>query len=136
MRGSVLVVEDDPNLATLVAEVLGDEGFVVSLLDPRSGAIRAEVACLEPDVVLLDGPGGTGYGSSWTDAVWLHEREHPIPVIMFTGHAGDLAEARCGASERSQRAAFAGLLAKPFELEALVELVARAVEQPAAVSRC
>jgi hypothetical protein len=46
---------------------------------------------------------------------------------MFTAHAADLAEAEAGTSERAARAGFAGILAKPFGLDDLVETVARAV---------
>jgi hypothetical protein len=41
-----------------------------------------------------------------------------------------LAEAQLGESARSQRAAFAGIVAKPFDLQVLVDVVASAVQQP------
>ena len=53
--------------------------------------------------------------------------EHgPIPVIMFTGHAKDLAEGQLKETERSQRAAFVGFMGKPFDLDALVVEVRQA----------
>ena len=134
MRGSVLIVDDDRDVSSLVAEVLTDEGFVVSeLADTQPDAIQQEVARSEPDVVLLDGWDSVGYGRSWTQAAWLHERTRPIAVIMFTGHTSDLREAQIGDSERSQRAAFVGFLAKPFDVDTLIAIVARAVEEPAVV---
>ena len=66
-------------------------------------------------------------------AAWMRERSRPIPVIMFTAHTGELAEARLGVSERSKSAAFVGFLSKPFDLRILVETVSRVVEEPAAV---
>ena len=95
--------------------------------------IQQEVARLEPDVVLLDGWDATGYGQSWIDAAWLHARARPIAVIMFTSHTADLQEARLGESERSQAAAFVGVVAKPFDLQEMIDIVARAVEEPATV---
>ena len=134
MRGSVLIVDDDQDISKIVAEVLSEEGFVISeLRDARPGAVQAEVARLEPDVVLLDGGDGRDYGYSWLNAAWMRERTRPIPVIMFTAHARELAEAQLGASERSKSAAFVGFLPKPFDLRILVETVARVVEEPAAV---
>jgi DNA-binding NtrC family response regulator len=132
MRGSVLIVDCDRQVCGLVAELLTTEGFAVSqLVDRQPVSIEAEVARLEPDVVLLAGADRSGYGPAWKDAAWLHARNRPIAVIMFTAHAWDLAEAQLGESERSQRAAFDGFLAKPFELEALVNTVVDAMQQPA-----
>ena len=61
MRGSVLIVDDDQAISKIVAEVLSEEGFVISELgDAQPAVIQAEVARLEPDVVLLDGSDGAG----------------------------------------------------------------------------
>jgi DNA-binding response OmpR family regulator len=134
MRGSVLIVDDDQDISTIVAEVLSEEGFQISVLrDSQPAVIHAEIARLEPDVVLLDGGDGGSYGDSWVYAAWMRERSRPIPVIMFTAHTRELAEARLGVSERSKCAAFVGFLPKPFDLRILVETVARVVEKPAAV---
>jgi CheY-like chemotaxis protein len=129
MRGLVLVVDDDEGIASLVAEVLRDEGFAVTtLVDVGLPALSAALARTQPDAVLLDGGGAASYGRAWETAAWLHERSRPIPVIMFTGHADELAEGRLGESERSQRAAFVGVIAKPFDLQFLIDLVVAAVE--------
>jgi DNA-binding NtrC family response regulator len=134
MRGSVLIVDDDRDVSSLVSEVLAEEGFAVSeLADPQPATFQQEVARLEPDVVLLDGWDATGYGQSWIDAAWLHARARSIAVIKFTSHTADLQEARLGESERSQAAAFVGVVAKPFDLQEMIDIVARAVEEPATV---
>jgi CheY-like chemotaxis protein len=131
LSGSVLVVENDREVAAVVVETLRDEGLVVSaLLDVQLAAIQAAVARLEPNVVVLDGANPTGYGQSWCAAAWLNERDRRTPVVMFTGHARDLAEAQLGESARSQRAAFAGIVAKPFDLQVLVDVVASAFQHP------
>jgi DNA-binding NtrC family response regulator len=98
--GSVLVGENEEVLAKLVTTVLGEEGFRVSwLADPELAAVRDEVTRFEPDVVLLDGGNAIGYGESWQNAAWLHKRD-----------------------------TFAGFVAKPFDLEELIDLVASAAE--------
>jgi CheY-like chemotaxis protein len=136
MPGTVIIVDDDRDVASLVAEVLRDEGFdVVELSHMPPPAMYQAVVRFEPDVVLLDGGDAAGYGQSWTDAAWLRERPRPIAVIMFTAHTTDLREAELGESERSQRAAFVGFIAKPFQLEELVDIVKRAVERPSTVLR-
>jgi DNA-binding response OmpR family regulator len=134
MRGSVLIVDDDQDISKIVAEVLSEEGFVISeLRDAQPAAILAEVKRLEPDVVLLDGGDGLDYGYSWLNATWMRERSRPIPVIMFTAHTRELAEAQLGTSERSKSAGFVGFLPKPFDIRILVETVARVVNEPTAV---
>jgi CheY-like chemotaxis protein len=133
-RGSVLIVDDDRAIASLVADVLEEEGFaVVELADTRPAAIHQEVARLEPDVVLLDGGDRAGSGESWAQGAWLHERTRPIAVIMFTSHIRDLQQAQRGESECSQRASFVGVLPKPFDLHDLIVAVRRAVEEPSVV---
>jgi DNA-binding NtrC family response regulator len=130
IRGSVLIVDDDQDVSSIVAEVLAEEGFAVSeLADHRPTAIEQEVLRLEPDVVLLDGWDSTSYGQSWTQAAWLHERIRPISVIVFTAHTREFAEAQLGESERSQRAGFVGFILKPFDLDQLTALVSRAVQR-------
>ena len=123
----MLVVDDDQDIAGLVLEVLTEEGFAVAeLVDPQPVAIRRMVARLEPDVVLLAGGDAAGYGQSWSTAAWLHARERPIGVIMFTAHARDLAEAQLGASGRSQGAAFVGFVANPGYAETSQEISCQA----------
>jgi two-component system, NtrC family, nitrogen regulation response regulator NtrX len=134
MRGSVLIVDDDQDVSQIVAEVLSEEGFQISVLrDSQPAVIHAAIERLEPDVVLLDGGDGGSYGDSWVYAAWMRERSRPIPVIMFTAHTRELAEAQLGVSDRRKRAAFLGFLPKPFDLRVLVDTVARVVEEPAAV---
>jgi DNA-binding response OmpR family regulator len=132
MPGSVLISDDDATISGLVAEILSEEGFTVAeLLNTRPAAIWEKVASLKPDLVLLDGCGALGYGESWEVAARLRHRKPPIAVIMFTGHAQELTEARLGKSGRSERAAFAGVLSKPFDLQLLIDTVAALSTSPA-----
>lgn len=128
LQRTVLIVDDDKSVVEVVAEILRDEGYAVACLaDGQLGALQAEVARLEPEVVLLDGGGAAGYGQSWNSAAWLRTRGRPIAVIMFTAHQLDLAEAMVGQSERSRCAQFVGFLPKPFDLDAVVDQVAQAM---------
>lgn len=132
--GKVLIVEDDPVLGDLVQTILVDDGYTASVLGSAlvdrvgADALRGAVGRLEPDCVLLDS-GGRGMmpQSSWVDAAWLHDRARAVPVVMFTVDAEAMQEARLGASARSQAAAYFAVLDKPFNLDDLLDTVARAV---------
>jgi CheY-like chemotaxis protein len=127
-RGKVLVVEYDPVIGDLLYAVLVDDGYEVELLGATvPDAIRVAVGRFEPDCVLLDGHSARRYGSSWAEASWLSGRSRHVPVVMLSTDRATLEEARAEASPRSQDAAFAAVVAKPFELDELLDAVAVAV---------
>jgi CheY-like chemotaxis protein len=126
--GKVLVVEYDPVVGDLVYAVLTDEGYDVELLGAVApDTIRVAVGRFEPDCVLLDGHSARRYGSSWGEASWLSGRSRHVPVVMLSTDAAAVREARAEETARSQDAAFAAVLDKPFELDDLLEAVAVAV---------
>lgn len=125
---SVLVVDDDEDVGEVIAAILVDEGYAVSVItDVSDASFRTAIGQLEPDLVLLDGAGRHEYGEGWLEAARVHKRHRAIPVIMLTGHAKDASEAEAGGTERAQTAAFAAVLLKPFSLDTLVDTVARTV---------
>ena len=112
----VLVVEDDPGIRALVADVLLDEGYTVEVAHDVPSALRAlDRAPARVCLVLLDVmlPGGDGV------AVLAHQRAagRRTPVVALSASAERLAAAR--------RAGATGTIGKPFELEQLVGAVAR-----------
>jgi CheY-like chemotaxis protein len=123
----VLCVDDDRDIAEIVQAVLADEGYAVSCLySTENDALRRIVGQLEPDCVLLDSSSSLGYEEAWIEAATLASRGRRVPVIMFTAHTQDVAEARAGASERATAAQFSAVLEKPFALDHLLEAVASA----------
>jgi len=125
---SVLVVDDDEDVGEVIAAVLSDEGYTATTLSDMSvDSFRSAIGQLEPDLILLDGAGREEYGEGWLEAALMHLRHRPIPVIMLTGHSIDASEAEAGGTARAQAAAFAAVLLKPFNLDRLIDLVARTV---------
>ena len=124
---SVLVVDDDRDIGELVEAILTDAGYAVSLLQElEPEPIAAAVGRLEPDCVLLDSSSALDYGDSWAVAQRLATRERPVPVVMFTAHQAAAREAQTNTSDRSQAARFASVLAKPFDLDDLLDVVQQA----------
>ena len=123
---SVLCVDDDRDVAEVVQAILEDEGYAVSCLyELADDALLRAVGRLEPDVVLLDSASATDYGESWDLAGVITHRRRPVPVVMFTAHSADVAEASAG-SPRAQAAGFAATVLKPFHLDELITAVGTA----------
>ncbi len=82
----VLVVEDDPDIAQLLAHSLGRAGFVVDLLASGADALPA-VRRLSPDLILLDLmlPGVDGL--EVCRALRANPATAAVPVIMLTARA-------------------------------------------------
>ena len=127
-RPSILCVDDDRDVVEVVQAILEDEGYAVSsLYDLTDDALLRTIGRLEPDAVMLDGFAAASFDASWDLAAGIRNRSRPVPVVMFTAHAQDVAEAEEATSDRAKQAGFAAILAKPFTLDDLVETVARAV---------
>lgn len=132
LRKTVVVVDDDRDIAEVVQTVLLDEGFSVSCLYETRRDVRAAIDRLDPDCVLLDGGDPASYGRSWELASWLASRPRPIPAVMLTGHAADREEAMLDESARAKEARISGVIPKPFDIDQLVKVVHSAVDQQAA----
>ncbi|THB71404.1 MAG: sigma-54-dependent Fis family transcriptional regulator [Gammaproteobacteria bacterium] len=80
----VLVVDDEPDIRSLLCEILDDEGFTV---DSASNASEAQQALRshKPDLILLDiwmpDLDGISLLKEWSENSGL-----PCPVIMMSGH--------------------------------------------------
>lgn len=79
----LLVLEDEPLVASLIASFLEKRGFAVSSCHDAIGAKRL-VSELDPDAVLIDinlgaGPNGLQFGE------WLHKSHPDIVQIYLTG---------------------------------------------------
>jgi CheY-like chemotaxis protein len=112
MPEPILVVDDDASIRTLLAAVLTDEGYSVALA--CNG--RAALDCLTdqpPRLILLDLQMPVMDG--WTFHAELRARALPIPVVYMTAGAQ--------AQQEAERHHADGFLAKPFELDELIDLV-------------
>ncbi|MBV9328708.1 MAG: response regulator [Chloroflexi bacterium] len=122
----MLIVEDDSATGLIVLQLLLDEGYAASLLSiASSDTFRAAVGRLEPDCILLDSGAGSEYGAAWLEAVWSYTRRPPVPVVMFTAQHSAAEEVAAQPTERS--AAIFAVVAKPFDIDELLETVASTV---------
>lgn len=116
----ILVVDDEPDIALLVRDILQDEGFTVSVARDAAEAREARRA-RRPDLILLD---------IWlpdTDGItlleeWAHRSHLDTPVVMMSGH-GTIETA----VEATRLGAF-DFIEKPLSTPKLLLSVHRALE--------
>jgi len=113
MPATILVVDDDPHICTLVAEFLRAEGHDARCAHDGLAAL-AEVERDPPDLIVTDlaMPRLDGAGL----VAQLHERGHRIPVVVITA-----------LHHRVPSLPVAGFVAKPFDLDHLQAAVERAL---------
>jgi two-component system, chemotaxis family, CheB/CheR fusion protein len=84
--GSVLVVEDDPDVRELLETYLKDEGHEVATACDGAGA-RDLVAggMVRPDLILTDYTLPNGMNGAEVAALVAEALDHPVPAIILTG---------------------------------------------------
>jgi len=120
VRHSLLVVDDEPDIRSMVADILEDEGYEVMLAE-HAAAARQSVRRQRPDLVLLDiwmpDTDGLSLLKEWVGGGGL-----PCPVVMMSGH---------GTVETAVEATRLGaydFIEKPLSLAKLLLVVERALE--------
>jgi two-component system nitrogen regulation response regulator NtrX len=115
----LVVVEDDPDLAELIAGQLEGEGHAVRVAGDGREGLRL-VGERQPDLVLLDVEMPFLTGPQMAGQMLLHDLgEEQIPVVLLSGVTNlHQVAARVGTSY---------FLGKPFDAAALSRLVARAL---------
>jgi DNA-binding response OmpR family regulator len=116
MRG-VLIVEDDEDIRADLAAILRIKGFDVSDVANGREALELMVDRGVPCVILLDLMMPVMNGWELRAALKADVRFSTVPVIVMTG-AGRLEDTIASLDA-------VAVLAKPFELQRLIELVAR-----------
>lgn len=128
MEQNVLIVEDDAAVSQVVAELLTEAGYrPIAIADHT--LISEMVERWHPRCVLLDGElTRSGESRSWRDAAAIRRAHPALPVVLLTGDAAMVDEARAARSYRSRAAGFAGIIGKPFVIEEVVNTVQAAVD--------
>ena len=116
----VLVVDDEPDIRTLLCEILDDEGFTVSSAANGTEA-QQELRNHKPDLILLDiwmpDLDGLSLLKEWSENGGL-----PCPVIMMSGHG------RIEHALEATRLGAYDFIEKPLSIAKLLLTVERALE--------
>ena len=114
----ILLVDDDPDILTLVAMRLSGAGYQVRTADSAEKALAA-FAAEQPQVLITDLRMGGMDGMALFEAV--RARAPTLPVIVLTAH-GNIPDA----VEATKRGVF-GFLTKPLDSKLLLEQVEQAL---------
>ncbi|MBM4221257.1 MAG: sigma-54-dependent Fis family transcriptional regulator [Gammaproteobacteria bacterium] len=116
----ILVVDDEADIRSTISDILGDEGYGVSVA-ANAAAAREEVRRAAPDLVLLDvwmpDVDGITLLREWTEAGALH-----CPVVILSGH-GTVETAM-----EATRLGAADFIEKPLSLAKLLRTVRKALD--------
>ncbi len=119
-RGTVLVIDDDAWIRSVIAEFLADEGYTVTQAgDGSSGLDLAER--LQPDVILLDLALPMRSGLEVLQRLKERQPTREIPVIIVSAYAMLLIGDHAGRAD--------GVVHKPIDLKQLLDHVNGLVRQ-------
>lgn len=119
-RPSVLIVDDQPDVAETAAEILEHFGYDVALAYTASEALDVLTGGAAVDVLFLDI--GMRAGMSGLDlALMVRERFPRVAVLLTTGHSDGAAEGRAKGFE---------VLIKPYFVDSLRAAMARVSPAP------
>jgi DNA-binding response OmpR family regulator len=117
-KGPVLVVEDDPDILSSVADILDFEGYAVETAIDGSVALSI-LEKVQPTLILLDMRMPVLNG--WEFARILKERNIKVPILVMTAAQ----DARRWAEEIGAE----GYIPKPFHVMDLLNAVAKFHDQ-------
>ncbi len=118
--GSVLVIDDDAWIRSVIADFLTDEGYSVN--EAGDGSTGLEIAeQLQPDVILLDLALPMRSGLEVLQRLKERQPTREIPVIIVSAYAMLLVRDAAGRAD--------GFVHKPIDLKQLLDHVNRLVRQ-------
>jgi CheY-like chemotaxis protein len=122
----VLVIDDSRELRDFLALLLTDEGYTVTTAASLHEA-RTALGNRLPDLVIADAYLPDGEPFAVLDMLAADDATHDLPLVFCTGAVMEVE----GVQARLD-AARAEVIFKPFDIDALLTIVARCCRQPAA----
>jgi CheY-like chemotaxis protein len=116
----ILIVDDEPALREILAAVLADEGYAVQTAADGRSALDL-ITTAPPDLVITDisMPRLDGWGL----LVQIRQDDPTLPVLLISAIRPTLT----GTGHPAPTADHTAFLAKPFDLEELLDLVTRLI---------
>jgi CheY-like chemotaxis protein len=111
----ILIIEDNPGISLVLAEVLSDSGHAVSIAHNGKEGLDLLINHELPDVILLD------IFMPVINGVEFRKRQLQIPHLAFIPVIGMSADAYI--KQRCLSCQITHYLKKPFELNELIEMI-------------
>jgi DNA-binding response OmpR family regulator len=112
----ILVVEDDPDILEFLQVLFAQEGYIVAIADQPEDVENLHDGSL-PDLILIDVSLSGKDGRDIVKHLKSQTETSSIPIIMFSAYLH--------AEETALAAGADDFVAKPFEVEELLEKIAR-----------
>ncbi|HEY3316201.1 MAG TPA: response regulator [Bacillota bacterium] len=112
----VLVVEDEPNIAMILEEVLGDEGHTVVTAGDGSSALKRLSQAPTPEIALIDLCMPVVSGREVIEAIRSDPGLRGLPVVVISGAVPT-------PEVLPPKGSYQAYLAKPFSLKSVIETV-------------
>jgi CheY-like chemotaxis protein len=113
----ILIVDDNEDILTMLKMMLEHNNYQISIQD-NTNNIKALISSLMPDVILMDKLLSGSDGCDVCRQIKTVEKIKRIPIIMISAHAH--------AGEECLSAGADFFLEKPFEMDNLLQTVAKA----------
>ncbi len=120
----VLVVDDEPTIRELIADVLRERGYHVETAANGAEALHVMRRQL-PHAIVLDLMMPQLDATGFVELKRLNPAFDPIPILLVT--------AAFGAAEAAERLGAQACLTKPFALDDLLNVLDRLIGDPAAM---
>jgi CheY-like chemotaxis protein len=111
----IMVVDDEPDILLFLQVILEEEGYTVLISDKGEYLEQLHNGGL-PDLILLDVLLSGKDGRDIVRYLKNQDETRHIPVIMFSAHPG--------AEETARQAGAENFLAKPFDIDELLSMIA------------
>ncbi|GCE26803.1 hypothetical protein KDA_22870 [Dictyobacter alpinus] len=115
MGHHILVVDDDEGIVEVIQIVLEGEGYIVRTATNKNDLL--DLASNLPDLILLDVLLSGDDGRDICKSLKSDQATRHIPVIMLSAHSDASKVADAGGAD--------DFLEKPFDVDALIDTVAR-----------
>lgn len=114
----ILLIDDDPDIRTVMSSVLRREGYEVETASRREEALE-KLNAAKPAVILLDVLLSGSDGRELCRELKSQEATSHIPVIMFSGHPG--------AAQQYESYGANDFIAKPIQTETLLKKLSQQI---------
>ena len=121
MSAEILIIDDNPDIRSILVELIEDVGFKTRVAANYNQALR-EIDKKLPDVAIIDVKLDKGDNDGIELLSHIKKKNKDIPVIIISGHAN------IEMAVKSLKSGAFEFIQKPFDQERLMNFINRAVE--------